>query len=255
MKSRSLPLVLFMAFVAAANASPALALPPSSDTPPPVRVEIVDDRELAGLTGKFYGADMLVGVRIDLVSHIATAQGGTATAAGSMYVQRNASGGFDVVIDSRADAVANTSDAPATSNVAIGGQNLHVDGIGQVVQIAGDGNRMTNVAIVRLDGAPAAPAGFNGQPGAQADAGGLHAQVSFTGGGVQLGLVAPGATIGQQVMPGGAGQVMQLGQIAGDGFTASNTLQLQMATSAIPTMSLQQLGIQQALSAVSGLRR
>jgi hypothetical protein len=71
---------------------------------------------------------------------------------------------------------------------------------------------------------------------------------------VQLGLVAPGATIRQEVTPGASGRIMQVGQIAGDGVTASNALQLQMMTAAMPVSSMQQLGIQQALSAVSGLR-
>ncbi len=257
MKSRSLPLAFFMVLVAAASA-PALALPPSSQPAadvPPVRVQLVDDATLAGMTGKFFGADMLVGVRIDLVSTLSTAQGATATATGSLYVRR-VGNGFDVRVDSQADATAGATDAPQGGGaLAIGGDGIHVDGIGQVTQIAGDGNRMGNLAVVQLGSAPGAPSGFNGQMGAQAEAGGLTARVSFVGGGVQLGLVAPGATIRQEVTPGASTRVLQTGRIAGDGFTGSNALHLQMMTTALPTSSMQQLGIQQALSALSGLRR
>lgn len=252
MRKRFLPHAFLMALVAAASAQPAFALPPSSPTP--VRVELVDDATLDGMTGKFYGADMLVGVRINLVSTLATTQGGSAVATGSLYVQRNASGGYDVMLDSHASATDGSSPVPATANVASGGDQVHVNGIGQVTQIAGDGNRMANIALIQLGSTPGAPTGFNGQEGAQATAGLMQAQVSFTGGGIQLGLVAPGANIGQQVLPGATNQVLQTGRIAGDGFTASNTLQLQLMSSAMPAASLQQLGIQQALAAVSGLR-
>ena len=255
MKNRSLPLAFFMVLVAAASA-PAFALPPSP--PPadaePVRVQLVDDATLADMTGKYFGADMLVGVRIDLVSTLATAQGATATATGSLYVRRTGNG-FDVRVDSHAEALPGGTEAPPATGIAVGGENIRVDGIGQITQIAGDGNRMGNLAVVDLGSAPAAPSGFNGQTGAQAEAGGLTARVSFAGGGLQLGLVAPGATIRQEVTPGASTRVLQTGQIAGDGFTGSNALHLQMMTTALPASSVQQLGIQQALSAVSGLRR
>jgi hypothetical protein len=251
MKNRFLPRGILVGLVAVAGAGPALALPPSS--PRPVHVEVVDDATLDGQTGKFYGADMLVGVRIQLVSTLTTAQGASASATGTLFVQRNAAGGFDVQVDSQALANAGGA-APASTNVASGGEQIRVDGIGQVTQIAGDGNRMANIALVQLGTAPASPSGFNGQSGAQASAGGVQAQVSFAGGGVQLGLVAPGANIRQDVTPGASGRIMQVGQIAGDGVTASNALQLQMMTTAMPVSSMQQLGIQQALSAVSGLR-
>lgn len=252
MKIPSLPHV-FMALVAVAVAMPAAALPPSS-VPPPVRVELVDDATLAGMTGKFYGADMLTGVRIDIVSTLANAQGGSAVASGSLYVRRT-TGGFEVLVDSRADATAGSGAGSATGGTATGGEHIRVNGIGQVTQIAGDGNRLGNFAVIRLGTDPAAPTDFNGQAGAYAGAGGLTARVSFEGGGVRVGLGDIGATIRQEVIPDGAGRILQMGQIAGNGFTANNSLQLQMMTTAMPTLSMQQLGIQQALAAISGLRR
>lgn len=253
MRFLRLPHVLAMALAAVAVAQPAAALPPSADAEP-VRVELVDDAELAGLTGKFIGANMLVGVRVDLVSTLSTPQGGSATAAGSLYIRRSGNG-FIVAVDSHASAGAGEGEAPTTAYIAIGGERVTVNGIGQVAQIAGDGNRMSNLAVVRFVDGLGAPTGFNGQLGQQAEAGGLTARVSFAGGGVQLGLTGPGATIGQQALTGGAGGVMQVGRIAGDGMVASNALHMQMLATAMPSLSLQQLGIQQALAAVTGLRR
>lgn len=243
---------VFMALVAAACAFPAFALPPSN--PPPVRVELVDDATLAGMTGKFFGADMLTGVRIDLVSTLANAQGGSATASGSLYIRR-AGSGYQVRVDSRAEAIEGSAPTPATGNAANGVAGIGVDGIGQITQIAGDDNRMGNLAVIRFGADPAGAGGFNGATNAQARAGDLTARVSFADGGMRIRLSDIGATIHQEVMPGESGHIMQVGQIAGNGFTANNSLQLQMMTTAMPILAMQQLGIHQALAAISGLRR
>lgn len=258
MNCRSLPPPLFMALWAAAAAFPASALPASSGDDAlwiePVDAEPVDDAVLGGMTGKYFGADMLVGVRIDLVSRLATAGGGSAEATGSVYVRRTA-GGFDVRIDTRSNAGADTGTAATGTAIAIGGDTLGVQGIGQIAQIAGDGNRMGNLAVIRIVGDLPAPGGFNGQASTQAQAGTLTAHIAFDGHGLQARVGAPGANVGQSVTadPGGHGALMQFGSLAGNGFAASNTLQLQMMTTAMPTLSLQQVGIQQALLALGGL--
>lgn len=255
MTRKRLPPVLLMALVAVAAAGPAAALPPFASD---VRTGDVDDAELDGITGRYLGASMLVGVRIELVSSLATPQGSHATAAGALYVRRT-SGGFEVLVDSRVDAYAPQADPAATGatapgRLATGGDTLFVQGIGQVTQIAGDGNRMSNLALIRIGDMPGRPEGYNGTMGSQATAGDLVAQVSFVGGGVQLGLTAPGVTIGQHALVDGAGGVMQVGRIAGDGMVASNTLNLQLMTTSMPTSSMHHLGIHQVLGALSGLR-
>lgn len=257
MNCRPLPPTLFMALWAVAAAAPASALPASSDDAlwiEPVRADAVDDAELAGMTGKYFGADMLVGVRIDLVSRLATAGGGSAAATGSVYIRRDA-GGFRVEVDTRSSATADTGAVAPTGATATGGDAIAVQGIGQIAQIAGDGNRMGNLAVIQLVGDLPSPQGFNGLTGADAQDGTLAASVHFDGVGLRAGVSAPGASVGQSVSTNlaGNGTLMQFGRIAGDGFAASNTLQLQMMTTAMPTLSLQQVGIQQALLAVGGL--
>jgi hypothetical protein len=246
-----------MALTAVAGASPALALPPSSSDPlwlEPVRAEPVEDAVLAQAQGKYYGADMLVGVRIDLVTQVATAGGGTAAATGALYIRRTDTG-FIVQVDSRTQAAAGTDAAPLGNAIAVGGDTINVQGIGQVTQIAGDGNRMGNVALISVVGDLAAPQDFNGQTQSQSQDGALTATVHFDGTGMQLGVGAAGASIGQNVTPGPAtsGSILQFGRIAGDGFAANNSLQMQVMTTAMPTLSLQQAGIQQALIAIAGL--
>jgi len=256
MNRHSLPLVLFMGLTAVAAAPRAAALPPSSQPLwiEPVRAEPVDDALLGQMTGKYYGADMLVGVRIDLVTQLATAGGGSASALGAIYVRRSGAG-FAVQIDSRTQATAGSDAAGAGNATAIGGDGIAVQGIGQVTQIAGDGNRMGNVALIRVVGDLPAPVGFNGATQSQAQDGTMTATVHFDGTGMQLGVGTAGASIGQNVIAGApsAGSILQFGRIAGDGFAAGNSLPLQVVAPAMPTLSLQQAGIQQALLAITGL--
>ena len=247
---RCLALVLL-----AGAALSAPAQDPASLWTAPVDSRVVDDATLDATRGRFYGADMLVGVRIDLVSSLSTAQGGQAQGQGSLYLVRNAAGGFDVHLDTRSSASANGGGA-AGAALATGGDGLAVDGIGQVTQIAGDGNRLGNLAVIRVVDTLAGPEGFNGQAGSDAQAGTLQARVSFAGGGLQVGVVAPGAAIGQRVgaSAAGRGEVMQFGRIAGDGFTGFNGLDMQILAAPLPAAALQDLGVRQALSATSGLK-
>lgn len=67
MKRPSLRLALLLALAAATP--PAAALPP-------LRADLVDDATLAALNGRYFDAQMLVGLRVDLVSSVATPQQG-----------------------------------------------------------------------------------------------------------------------------------------------------------------------------------
>lgn len=260
MNSHTLPRALFSALVAGAAAvQPAVALPPSSPTaapPPPVQVELVDDTVLADLTGKYTGGGtMLVGLRIDLVSSLHNPQG-SATASGSLLVVRDGDG-FRVEIDSRSAANGNgTAPLPTGGHSATGGGDLQIDGIGQISQIAGDGNVLSNLTSIGFT-RDLGGGDFNGRTSSQSGDGLMHARITFLDGGVQLGLEGPGALLQQQLAAGGdgAGGIRQIGQIAGDHMVGSNRLQLQILTAALPESARQQLGVQQALAGLRGLSR
>ncbi len=253
MNRQTLPRVLFMALVAVVAAPAAAALPP-------VRVEVVDDATLATLNGKFFGANLLVGLRINLVSSLSTPQNGSASATGSLYVTRSGNG-FDVRVDSRSNATAGTAPAAADPLAsATGADSLQINGIGQVSQIAGDGNRMTNLTTISfLPAAGVGPADttqFNGQTHSSADAGAMTAHITFLDGGLQIGLTGPGAALAQQLHSTGAnGKMLQTGQIAGNGMVGFNQLQLQLLTSPMSTREVHRLGVQQALAGLNGLGR
>ncbi|MFC3552333.1 hypothetical protein ACFOLC_15110 [Lysobacter cavernae] len=217
---------------------------------------LVDDATLATVTGKYLGNDMLVGLRVDLVSHWRGPDGSQASAGGTLQVERTATG-FNVQIDSHSDAVAgDPAAATAAANAsAVGGDGLAVNGIGQVVQIAGDGNRMSNVASISFRPMAMAGGDFNGAAHSSHSAGATTAVVSFSGGGVQVGVNGPGGFVGQSLNAGGDGGIAQAARIAGNDQVGGNWMHLQMLTTGLPAHCLQQLGVQQALAGMQQLPR
>ncbi|QWF17264.1 hypothetical protein [Lysobacter capsici] len=216
---------------------------------------IVDDATLATISGKYFGAQMLVGLRVDLVSSLDTPQQGSTFASGALLVERRG-GGFEVQVDARsgADAGNATLAAGAAGANASGAESVQVRGIGQIAQIAGDGNRLRNLtSIAFVDRADAA--GFNGQSHSQASAGAMSARVTFLDGGARIAVDGPGASLQQRLDAGAVGGIAQLGRIAGNGVDASNRMQLQIVTSAITPELSRQLGLQQALDGLRAVPR
>ncbi len=257
MNIRTFPLVPFAALAVAAVPALAGAARPSRTPSSPVRVEVVDDAALHSLRGRYFGADMLVGVRIDLLSHWQTAQGAL-QAGGSLQLQRQADGSVRVQVDTRSHAGAEHAlGSLAANGDASGGDRLHVQGITQVNQIAGDGNRFANTAGIGFVTAANAAAGqFNGQAASASGSGDLQAVVRFTGSGMQLQLQGPGGALEQRVgvLDGQAG-ITQSARIAGNGQAGGNAMQVQFLTQAMPDAQLRQLGVSQALAAMAQMKR
>ncbi|MGO4261396.1 hypothetical protein [Lysobacter sp. TAB13] len=251
MNRPSLPRALFSALLAAAAAvQPAVALPP-------LRADLVDEATLAKISGKYFGAQMLVGLRVDVISSLNTPQQGAATASGSLLVQRDGAG-FAVSVDARSHAEAGSGGALPNNSHANGADAVQVRGIGQIAQIAGDGNRLSNLTSIGfVDQAQANTdaSGFNGQSQSAASAGTMQARVTFLDGGVHVGIEGPGASIQQRLDAGAQGGIAQLGRIAGNGMDAGNRLQLQIVTAAMTPQLSRQLGLQQALDSLRALPR
>lgn len=250
MNRHTLPRALFWILVA--GTGPAFA---GSDLPP-LRAELVDDATLSQVSGKFFGANMLVGLRIDLVSTMHSAQGGNAHATGSMQVVPDGNGGYLVQVHADSGAGAGNGAAPAAGRVASGGEQLQVNGIGQVTQIAGDGNRLGNLTSISFSSAANAGHDFNGRASSASAAGAMSASVSFDPAvGATLSITGPGSLLAQQVGSDAGGSIRQLGQIAADNVTAQNQLRLQLFTAAMPDSWQQHLGIKQALAGMDGVGR
>ncbi len=256
MNTRTLPLALFGTLVGMAASAQAEAAQPSvAPAIKPVRVEVVDEDTLSRISGKFYGADMLVGLRIELLSNWRTAEGNL-SAAGTLQIQRNSNGSFSVQVDTRSDAQASGGAGSGLSNgSAVGGDQVSVNGVGQVVQIAGDGNKFANLTAISFTPHSTAGGNFNGQTSSSSTNGSMIASVSFEGGGARLGLSAPSGMLSQSVVSGANGGIMQAARVAGQDQLGSNTMQLQMQTAAMPALQQQQMGVYQALAGLSQLPR
>lgn len=257
MNTRTLPLALFGTLVGmAASASAEAAQPSPAVQPAPVRVEVVDEDTLSRISGKFYGADMLVGLRIELLSNWRTAEG-SLSAAGTLQIQRDANGNFTVQVDTRSAAQGTGGAGSGLANgSATGGDKISVNGIGQVVQVAGDGNKFGNLTSISFSPRdPSGGGGFNGQTSSTSTHGGLVANVSFENGGARLGLTGPGGALAQSVISGADGGLMQSVRVAGQDQIGSNTMQLQLQTATMPALTQQQLGIYEAMAGLRQLPR
>jgi hypothetical protein len=253
MNRHTLPRALFWVLVA--GAGPACAGSALS----PVRAELVDDATLSEISGKFHGANMLVGLRIDLVSTLHNAQGGSAHASGTLQVTPDGHGGYRVQVDSHSGAGAGQGMQAAGGQQAVGGESLQVDGIGQVAQIAGDGNRLGNLTSIGFSRAADAGGQFNGRASSASTAGAMSARISFDPAlGATLSVRGPGALLSQQLGAGpdaGRGSIRQLGQIAGNDMVGHNELRLQVFTQAMPERWQRHLGVEQALAGLNGVGR
>ncbi len=217
----------------------------------PVRVELVDNAALENIRGRYLGNNMIVGLQLELLSLWQSSSGDRLGASGALQLQQTASG-WELRFGAESLATAGDGAAPAPNGgaTATGGNGLQISGIGQVSQIAGDNNRMRNVTLIDFAPREGFDAALNGSTSSQAQAGDLHASISF-GGGAQLGLQAPGSTLSQTIAPGvgdQSGRIMQIGQLTGNNQAALNSLQLHLITAALPANLQAEQGVQQALS-------
>ena len=163
-------------------------------------------------------------------------------------------------------AVATTGTGANPQASATGGQNVSVNGVSQVTQVAGNGNASLNSAVIDFNGSSSSTAGTTGTSGttvatgtssgngtsasATSASGQVKADVSFAGGGVALTLRTPAGVATQTIAPApiqGGGSIAQLVQVAGNAQAVVNQLQLSVQTQAMSGALLRQLGLLDAL--------
>jgi hypothetical protein len=157
-------------------------------------------------------------------------------------------------------ATAGTGANPHAS--ATGGQNVSVNGVSQITQVAGDNNTSSNSAVIDFNGSTsttlaasggaASNSNSNSNPSAQATSasGNVRAAISFGNGGVALTLQTPAGVASQTISPAtvqGSGSIAQLVQVAGNAQAVVNQLQLSVQTQAMSGALLRQLGVLQAM--------
>jgi hypothetical protein len=121
----------------------------------PIRCEPVDDDVLAHQTGKYAGSDMISGFVLSVLSQWQLPNGASAIAQGALTVAQNMANQLTASIQTQAKVTdpvpggTTTANSGATPNTsATGGQNVSVNGVSQVTQVAGNGNVGSNAATI-----------------------------------------------------------------------------------------------------------
>ena len=240
-----------------------------------VRCEAVGDDVLAHQTGKYAGSDMISGFVLNLLSQWQLPNGATAVAQGALAVAQNTANQVSAQVKTLATVIdptpGGTPSVSHGSNVgnagngtgsganpnatATGGQNVSVNGVSQITQVAGNGNAGANAATIAYDNnAPQVPTlpGASNQPSASASNvnGSIKAGISFGSNGVNVKLQTPAGIATQSIVPGNAqqaGAIAQLLQVAGNNQQVANQLQLSLQTQQMTSQMIRQSGVLQAL--------
>jgi hypothetical protein len=219
-----------------------------------IKVQMVDDDVLASQTGKYAGATMISGFVLNVISQWQLPNGVTALAQGTLSAVQNAAGQVTSTVSTLAsvsgggpgNSGANSGANPNAQ--ASGGQNISVNGVSQVTQVAGDRNAGSNSALIDFNSNAVALAGTANESSAAASnsTGSIKAGISFGSNGVSVALQTPAGLASQTITPGN-GQIAQLLQIAGNNQQVANALQLNLQTQQMSAAMIRQLGVLQAL--------
>lgn len=233
-------------------ATSALAAEPHSV--PGKGLQEVPDAELGMMRGRYtVGGNAVAWFGVSMISTWQTQQGqtlqGTMTL-GMDFTKGNVPKVSFTPTVSITDANAPLPDTSGRSIDASGLQN--VAGLTQSVQIAGDGNRASNVTHLNVRNGTTAPGG-SGVVNANAIAqnGNATAQVQFDGNAARLLLQVDGlGAVEQWVRSGSVGQTIQL---MGDGQQAGNRLQIDLVRSALADNVPLSQNVAQAITLARGV--
>lgn len=221
----------------------------------------VDDDLLAQQTGRYAGNPMISGFVLNLLSQWQLPNGATALAQGALSVAQNAAHQVSAQIQTLAKVVDPRNGTTAANSganpdaIATGGQNVSVNGVAQITQVAGNGNVGSNAAqidyssnaaqLANLTGGSASPVAS----AANAD-GTVKAGIAFANGSVTMALQTPAGIATQSIVPGNAqqaGAIAQLLQIAGNHQQVTNQMQLILQTQSLSGDMIRQIGVLQAI--------
>ncbi|EHP41678.1 hypothetical protein OR16_17776 [Cupriavidus basilensis OR16] len=223
----------------------------------PEMAEVVSDAEMAGARGKYLGASLVSGFVVEMVSRW---QNDTAIATASARVAAANLSASNAVAQATASLSAHVQSlgpGNVQGNGGIASSAVQVAGVGQITQIAGDGNAVSNVSTITTQTAPiAAPAASvaTGTPATQvAQGNGITASATVApGGGVSLAIQSAAGSATQNAQ---GGSLMQAARITGDAQQVLNltniTLQVQQST----IRQLTQASMRDALAAIATMRR
>ncbi|WP_118180754.1 peptidase C39 [Paraburkholderia phosphatilytica] len=240
--------------------SPVPAFLSTGDVAPQgVKCQAVGDDVLAQQTGRGAGGEMISGFVLNLLSQWQLPNGATAVAQGSLSVAQNTANQLSANVSTLArvtDPGGGSGNNGANPNASVnGGQNVSVNGVSQITQVAGNGNLGINGAQIDFNNSTASvstmPGGSNALSSAAENAAGtIKAGISFGGNGVTVALQTPAGISTQTITPSnamGTSSIAQLLQIAGNNQQVANQLQLHLQTQQMSAAMIRQSGVLQAL--------
>lgn len=230
---------------------------------PPVIAEMVTDEELASVRGKYLGSSLVSGFMVEMVSRwqndsaIATA---TARVAAANLAAGNAIAQATADVSARVQSLNETLGVGAVAgNGGVARSDIQVGGVGQIAQIAGDGNSAANVGAISTQTAPlaalptAAGAGTSGPIAQVAQGSGMTASASVSpSGGISLAIQSPAGTASQIAH---AGSLMQIARITGDAQQVMNRTNITLQVQPMTLRQLTQNSMRDALAAIATMRR
>lgn len=227
----------------------------------------VDDSMLASMRGRFVSRGKIVQLGVSMTTEWKTPGGESLTAAANLNVDLSgATPGVKYIPNLSITTLGSTTAARTGSGqMAVSGSGLNnVNGVTQIIQVAGDHNNVLQDTSILISTDPLASSGNSGGltgPGtASLSSGSSNATVSSTLGpnGISVSVQIPnqgevlqrlrGNTPGSQGVPG----VMQSTRLTGDLQQVRNTMTIQIQT--LPSATFGDAGIQPTLQMMRGLR-
>lgn len=218
----------------------------------------INELQLAGVAGKYTIAGDVVGMNLTMASSWQAANGQNLEGKATLSIALPDSGSAQVKFGTHASATDPRDTATGSampSGTVSAGSGLHgIEGVSQVIQIAGDGNGAANRAQVNVTTESIGATSGNGQTNASWQAAnGAQASAAIAANGVSLQLTMPGAgTVRQQINAAALGGIQQHIQFAGDRQQVMNQLQLQLQIRPPGNAQLASSGFAQALDMLRG---
>lgn len=255
----------------ASGAAHAELMSPFSESIAAPIMQPVGDEVLAAQTGKFAGIPSISGFVLNLLSQWQLPNGESVAAAGTLAVSKTADG-FSAQTSVNAairNLVSQTNQAVntyvqgqlnngANGATTTGGENVKVNGVSQVTQVAGYNNIGNNSAVIDFSPGKATPQTYNGATSASASGpNGLAANIAFTANGAVVQLNTPAGIATQTITANQnqAANIAQLMKIAGNNQAVTNQLQLHLQTSTLTANQLRVMGVQAALANMTSLKK
>lgn len=220
--------------------------------------QLLDDEQLAAEAGKFTIAGDVVGMTINMLSSWQTGNGQHLQGKANVSITLpNGGNPAHSSIHTEASISGPQDAAPTvtTGSVAGGSGIRNVNGVSQLVQIAGDGNGAVNSTGIDVSSTPAInSAAANGAANATyTAANGAQASANVGSNGIRLTLSVPGAGLAQQqVNAAGLGNLQQSIQINANQQQIINQMQLQIQMRPLTGNQLAAQGFSNAINALRG---